>query len=266
MIAERLNLSFKHQVELKREGILGINISILNLYMALEQLEDWITTGKQKYVCVAPAHSIMEGYNQPALKRIFNESGMTTPDGMAVVWLLKLRGHHHVQRVYGPDLLLATCAYGLKRGYRHYFYGGEQGVVETLVDRLCAKYSGLQVAGTFTPPFQALTAKDDQKIIDQINVAHADILWVGLGSPKQEYWMHAHLGRLKVPVMIGVGAAFDFLSGRKPQAPLWMQRSGLEWLFRFSNEPRRLWPRYRQYPKFVLLAILELIGMLQTRS
>ena len=249
-----------------RQSILGVNVSILNMQMAMEQLDHWVTSRTQNYVCVTPAHSIMDGYNQPDLKRILNGSGMTTPDGMAVVWLLKLKGHRHVQRVYGPDLLLATCEHGLKKGYRHYFYGGASGVVDKLVERLSMQYPGFQVAGTFMHPFQPMSVDDDRKIIDQINATHADIVWVGLGSPKQEFWMHAHLGRLHAPVMVGVGAAFDFLSGNKPQAPVWMQRNGLEWLFRLGNEPRRLWPRYRQYPKFILLAVSELLGVTRIQS
>jgi N-acetylglucosaminyldiphosphoundecaprenol N-acetyl-beta-D-mannosaminyltransferase len=264
MITEQINVSGRFHVLPKRESILGVNVSALNVQMALEQLGHWVTTRTQHYVCVAPAHSIMDGYNQPALKQIFNGSGMTTPDGMAVVWLLKLKGYRHVQRVYGPDLLLATCEYGLQKGYRHYFYGGAPGVADRLVERLSKKFPGLQVAGTFTPPFHPMSVEDDEKIIDEINQAQADIVWVGLGSPKQEYWMHTHMGRLNAPIMVGVGAAFDFLSGTKPQAPLWMQRSGLEWLFRLANEPGRLWPRYRQYPKFILLAVAELLGVNQS--
>jgi len=266
MITEQINVSDRFQMQPKRETILGIKVSTLNMLMALEQLDQWVTARTQNYVCVAPAHSIMDGFNQPDLKRILNGSGMTTPDGMAVVWLLKLKGHRHVQRVYGPDLLLATCEHGLIKGYRHYFYGGAPGVVHKLVEKICARYPGLQVAGTMMHPFHSVSVEEDAKIIDQINAAHADIVWVGLGSPKQEIWMHEHLGRLNSPVMVGVGAAFDFLSGNKPQAPLWMQRSGLEWLFRFGNEPKRLWPRYRQYPKFLLLAVLELLGLIKTQT
>jgi N-acetylglucosaminyldiphosphoundecaprenol N-acetyl-beta-D-mannosaminyltransferase len=190
---------------------------------------------------------------------------MTVPDGMAIVWILKLKGHRHVRRVYGPDLLKAACKYGLEKGYRHYFYGGASGVTEKLVQKIRTDFPSLQIAGTFTPPFRPLTTEEDEEVIHQINKAEADIVWVGLGSPKQEFWMQTHLGRLHVPVMVGVGAAFDFLSGSKPQAPLWMQRNGFEWMFRFFNEPKRLWPRYSQYPKFILLVLSEFLGLLKTR-
>ena len=243
------------------ENILGIKVSALNMNTAVEQLDGWIAERILQYVCVVPAHSIMDSYHQPDLRAIFNSSGMTTPDGMAVVWLLRLKGHRHVERVYGPDLLLATCRHGLQKGYRHYFYGGASGVADRLIERLSAQCPGLQIAGALSHPFRPITLEEDREIISQINESHADIIWVGLGSPKQEIWMHAHLGRITAPVMVGVGAAFDFLSGNKPQAPAWMQRSGLEWLFRFAHEPKRLWPRYRQYPKFIVLAASELLGV-----
>jgi N-acetylglucosaminyldiphosphoundecaprenol N-acetyl-beta-D-mannosaminyltransferase len=188
---------------------------------------------------------------------------MTTPDGMAVVWILNLKGYRGVRRVYGPDLLLASCQHGLEKGYRHYFYGGAPGVAERLGAKLRARLPMLQVAGSYTPPFCSLSVEEDAAIVCQINAARADIIWVGLSSPKQEFWMHAHLGKLSAPVMVGVGAAFDFLSGNKPQAPVWMQHTGLEWLFRLLSEPRRLWPRYRQYPKFAMLVIAEWLGLIE---
>lgn len=251
------------QMELaaNRENILGTYVNTLNMEMALAQLDHWVKERSRQYVCCTPAHSIMDGYNQPALQTIFNSSGMTVPDGMAVVWLLKLKGYRHVSRVYGPDLLMATCMVGCQKGYRHYFYGGDEGVTEKLVQKVSAQCPGIKVAGIHTPPFRPLTPKEDEQIVERLNQKEVDILWVGLGSPKQEVWMQEHRHRLKAPVMVGVGAAFDFLSGNKPQAPVWMQRNGLEWLFRFVNEPKRLWPRYRQYPKFLLLAALQLLGL-----
>ena len=245
----------------KRENILGTYVSALNMGMALEQLDAWISGQTRNYVCVTPAHSIMDGYHHTALRTIFNSSGMTVPDGMAVVWLLKMKGHQNVGRVYGPDLLMAACEYGCEKGYRHYFYGGASGVTGKLVQKISEQIPSLTVAGTYSPPFRPLTTEEDEAVVDAINHSGADIVWVGLGSPKQELWMDEHRSRIESPVMVGVGAAFDFLSGNKPQAPLWMQRNGLEWLFRFTHEPKRLWPRYRHYPKFVLLAMLDLFGL-----
>ena len=190
-----------------------------------------------------------------------NASGLTTPDGMAIVWLLRLQGHRRVSRVYGPDLMLSLCRHGLERGIRHFLYGGDKGVVEELSASLLTRFPGLQIVGTHTPPFGELTEEEDRQAVESINACNPDIVWVGLSTPKQERWMAVHLGRIEAPVMIGVGAAFDFLSGRKRQAPRWMQRAGLEWLFRLASEPRRLWPRYRRYPLFVLLAIAQLLGL-----
>lgn len=244
-----------------RENLLGTHVSAINMEMALTQFDLWLAERRSQYVCVTPAHSIMDGYNQPKLRTIFNASGMTVPDGMAIVWILKLKGHSHVQRVYGPDLLMAACEHGLPKRCRHYFYGGAPEVTEKLAQRLLNDFPGLQIAGIYTPPFRPLTTEEDEEVTQQINEANADIIWVGLGSPKQEFWMQAHLDKINTSIMVGVGAAFDFLSGNKPQAPLWMQHNGLEWLFRLLHEPKRLWPRYRQYPKFVVLIILGFFGI-----
>lgn len=249
-----------------RENILGTYVSALNMDMALAQIDFWIKEGICNYVCVTPAHSIMDGYHHSDLRAIFNASGMTVPDGMAIVWLLKMKGHQSVGRVYGPDLLMAACEYGCDKDYRHYFYGGASDVTGKLIQKISAKIPNLQVAGVSSPPFRPLTAEEDEAVINAINSSGANILWVGLGSPKQEIWMDKHLARIHVPVMVGVGAAFDFLSGNKPQAPLWMQRNGFEWLFRFLHEPKRLWPRYRQYPKFIFLATLDILGLKKFNS
>jgi N-acetylglucosaminyldiphosphoundecaprenol N-acetyl-beta-D-mannosaminyltransferase len=221
----------------------------------------WITDSHHAYVTVTPAHAVMDAYRDPELRRIFNASGMTTPDGMAIVWLLKLQGYRGVSRVYGPDLMLETCRAGLEPGYRHFLYGGAEGVAERLAARLRASFPGIRIVGTHTPPFRDLAAEEDRIVVDRLNASEADIVWVGLSTPKQERWMADHRSRLAAPVLIGVGAAFDFLSGTKPQAPRWMQRSGLEWLFRLASEPRRLWPRYRQYPRFVVLALAQIVGL-----
>jgi N-acetylglucosaminyldiphosphoundecaprenol N-acetyl-beta-D-mannosaminyltransferase len=245
---------------LSRVNILGVNVSAINLGQAIERIEDWITYRSMNYVCVTPAHSVMDCVRNPALRKIFNASGLTTPDGMSLVWLLKLKGQRHVDRVYGPDLMKAICQRSVAMGWSHYLFGGEVGVVEALSTTLQKNYPGIQIAGTWCPPFHPLTQEEDENITNDINLAHADIVWVGIGSPKQERWMAEHLGRLNAPVMVGVGAAFDYLSGKKRQAPRWMQRSGLEWLFRLGTEPRRLWRRYIQYPYFGWLVFIQLLG------
>ena len=242
-------------------NVLGVLISPIRMGDALRAIEQWVIERRGTYVTVTPAHAVMDAYYDPELRRFFNASGLTTPDGMAMVWLLRLQGHRHVERVYGPDLMEEVCRHGLERGYRHFLFGGEQGVAQVLQNRLCDRFAGLSIVGTLTTPFGAVSVEEDLAIVDKINAARPDVVWVGLGTPKQERWMAAHLGRLTAPVMIGVGAAFDFLSGRKPQAPRWMQRIGMEWFFRLATEPRRLWPRYRQYPWFALLVLSQITGL-----
>ena len=240
-----------------RINILGVNISAINMAMAVNTIENWIAHCDQHYVCVTPAHGVMECQGNAELRQIFNSSGLTTPDGMGIVWLLKLKGQRHVDRVYGPDLMLAICERSLNCGWRHFFYGGSTQVVEELAQRLQARFPGLNVLGTYSPPFRPLTDEEDRLLIKQINALEPDIVWTGISTPKQERWMADHIGRIKAPVFIGVGAAFDFLSGHKRQAPKWVQRAGLEWLFRLVNEPNRLWRRYIQYPLFILLVLAQ---------
>jgi N-acetylglucosaminyldiphosphoundecaprenol N-acetyl-beta-D-mannosaminyltransferase len=248
-------------MDYQRVNILGVGVSAIHMGQALAVLEEWIEKRNQQYVCVTPAHAVMDCYHDPRLRAIFNASGLTTPDGMAIVWLLKLHGQRSVGRVYGPDLMREVCKFSVAKGWRHFLYGGEVGVLERLKSRLEAEYLGIQIVGTFSPPFRSLAEQEDQEIVDKINSARPDIIWVGISTPKQVQWMHDHLGKVNASVLIGVGAAFDFLSGRKPQAPRWVQRSGLEWLFRLISEPRRLWRRYAQYPLFVVLVLAQMLGL-----
>jgi N-acetylglucosaminyldiphosphoundecaprenol N-acetyl-beta-D-mannosaminyltransferase len=241
--------------------VLGVSISAVNLPLAVSTIDRWIAERTPNYVCVTGVHGVMESQNDPKLKAIHNAAGMVTPDGMPMVWMNRMAGNAHVTRVYGPDLMLDVCAASAARGElgaKHFFYGGAQGVAELLRTRLIERFPALQVVGTYCPPFRPLTAEEDQKLIEQIDASGADIVWVGLSTPKQEYWMASHLRRLKAPVLIGVGAAFDFHAGLKKQAPKWMQRSGMEWFFRLVTEPRRLWKRYlRNNPLFVYYLLLE---------
>jgi N-acetylglucosaminyldiphosphoundecaprenol N-acetyl-beta-D-mannosaminyltransferase len=229
--------------------------------LALDCLQNWLSRHEPVYVCVTPAHTVMDCQKDEALRQIFNHSGMTTPDGMAVVWLARLKGFKEVRRVYGPDLMLAACQAFVSSGVRHYFYGGHPEVLLRLIETLQTRFPGIQIAGWNAPPFRELSAEEHQADLEKIRAAAPDIVWVGLGSPRQERWMNENLQALNGPVLIGVGAAFDFISGNKPQAPRWMQRSGLEWLFRLGTEPRRLWRRYIEYPRFVSLALLQQLGL-----
>jgi N-acetylglucosaminyldiphosphoundecaprenol N-acetyl-beta-D-mannosaminyltransferase len=237
-------------------------VSAINLNMALTQIDQWIAQQNHQYVCVTGVHGVMESQHDQALRRIHNEAGMVTPDGMPLVWLNQLAGNTHVDRVYGPDLMLALCDSSQSKGYRHFLYGGNTGVPEQLALQLQKRFPALQIVGTYSPPFRSLTAEEDQQIVDLINQTQPDIVWVGLSTPKQERWMSTHVGRLTASVLIGVGAAFDFHAGLKAQAPSWVQRSGLEWLFRLLTEPRRLWRRYlTNNPRFLLLVLLQLSGL-----
>jgi N-acetylglucosaminyldiphosphoundecaprenol N-acetyl-beta-D-mannosaminyltransferase len=244
-----------------RTNVLGVGVSALTMDSAVQIIDGWIVRQQPHYVCVSGVHGVMESQRDERLRRIHNAAGLVTPDGMPLVWLNHLHGQRHVERVYGPDLLLAVCAHSLTAGYRHYFYGGAEGVPELLAARLSERFPGLQVAGTFSPPFRALTADEDADVIARINASQADIVWVGLSTPRQERWMADHVGRLRAPVLVGVGAAFDFHAGLKPQAPRWMQRNGLEWLFRLLSEPRRLARRYLlNNPLFVFLVVQQALG------
>ena len=241
-------------------NILGVMVSAITPEEADLCLQRWIDSNARQYVCVTGVHGVMESQRDPALKEIHNAAGMVTPDGMPLVWMARRLGFLHVQRVYGPDLMRRMTAIAAKRGYRNYYYGGVPGVSKQLAEVLTRAHPGLQVAGYFAPPFHPLSKEEDDAVVERINASRPDIVWVGLSTPKQERWMAAHLGRINAPVMIGVGAAFDFLAGRKRQAPRWMQSSGLEWAFRMATEPRRLAGRYmRNNPAFVLSALRQLL-------
>ena len=227
-----------------RANILGVGVSAIDVGQALDTITKWIENGERRYVCVSGVHGLMECQRDATLRRIHNQAGLVTPDGMPLVWLSRLKGFGGVRRVYGPDLMLDCCRVSIERGYRHFLYGGADGVPELLAERLRQRFPGLRIVGCLSPPFRALSPEEDESIVRRINDADPDIVWVGLSTPKQERWMHAHRDRILAPVLIGVGAAFDFHAGLKRQAPRWMRHSGLEWLFRLGTEPRRLWRRY----------------------
>jgi N-acetylglucosaminyldiphosphoundecaprenol N-acetyl-beta-D-mannosaminyltransferase len=243
-----------------RTNILGVQVSAINLSEAVETVERWIREGGRNYVCVTSVHGLMESRRDERLRDIHNRAGLVTPDGMPLVWLSRLLGNSRTERVCGRDLMRELTAVSAVRGYRHFYYGGAEGVAEKLKQALIIEYPRLAVAGVLCPPFRQLTQEEDDVVVDDINTARPDIVWVGLSTPKQEQWMASHVGRIDAPVMIGVGAAFDFLAGTKRQPPVWMQRNGLEWLFRLCSEPRRLWRRYAYIvPGFAVLAAGELL-------
>jgi N-acetylglucosaminyldiphosphoundecaprenol N-acetyl-beta-D-mannosaminyltransferase len=238
---------------MQRVDILGVHVSAINQAMAVDEIGRWIADHEQHYVCVTGVHGVMECQRDPELRAIHNASGLTTPDGMPMVWAGRRAGASWMSRVYGPDLVLAVLEVAQARGWSSFFYGGKEGVPEQLVGRLRARFPDLRVAGTYSPPFRALTPEEDAALVDRINAAAPDLVWVGLSTPKQERWMAAHVGRLEAPALLGVGAAFDIHAGTLKQAPRWMQRSGLEWAYRLYREPRRLWRRYASNnPRFAV--------------
>ena len=227
---------------------------------ALATIERWIAARTPNYVCITGVHGVIESQANSRLMGVHNKAGLVTPDGMPLVWMSRALGYRRTRRVYGPDLMHALSSLSARRGYTQFYYGGNDGVADLLKQALEAQYPGLPVVGTHTPPFGDLTAAEDEAIVAKINAAGPDIVWVGLSTPKQEYWMSEHLKRIDAPVMIGVGAAFDFLAGLKPQAPVVMRRNGLEWLYRLVTEPRRLWRRYLYIvPRFIVLAGAQLL-------
>lgn len=245
-----------------RTNVLGVGISATTIPCTVAAVENWIARGERRYICVTGVHGVLECQRDPRLRRIHNASGLTVPDGMPMVWLSHHAGHREVERVYGPDLMLALCARAAARGYSLFLYGAAPGVADQLASTLERRFPELRVAGTYSPPFRVLTEDEERALAERFAALRPDITFVGLSTPKQERWMAAHVGLLETRVMIGVGAAFDFHTGRVKQAPVWMRRSGLEWLYRLTREPRRLWRRYvLGNPRFVLLIALQLAGI-----
>lgn len=233
--------------------VLGVDVSAMTVEQTVALFKTWREQERSAYVTVTGVHGVMECQRDEALRRIHNEADLVTADGMPLVWLHWLAGRRGAARVYGPDLMLEVCRASVTNGWRHYLYGGAAGVPQSLRASLEERFPGIAVVGTHSPPFRALTKEEDEAECAAINDSGADFVWVGMSTPKQERWMAAHRERLPNKVLIGVGAAFDFHTGRKRQAPRWMQRSGLEWLFRLATEPRRLGGRYlRNNPEFLL--------------
>jgi N-acetylglucosaminyldiphosphoundecaprenol N-acetyl-beta-D-mannosaminyltransferase len=247
---------------MNRVNVLGVGISVLNLPAALAEIADAISNRRKGYICVTGVHGVMEAQNDEAFRTILNGAFLCTPDGMPMVWAGKIAGHSAMQRVYGPDLMLDICTWSQENPCRHFFFGGAPGVAGQLAEKLKGRFPKLEIVGTFTPPFRPLNPTEENELSRIVRAARPDIFWVGLSTPKQEKFMAQYLPKLDATLMIGVGAAFDFLSGRVKQAPRWMQRSGLEWVYRLCSEPRRLAGRYfRNNPLFATKFALQLTGL-----
>jgi len=258
-------LSFdKRFVSEGRPTVLETRFSAVDMRSAVETVMNWLTgpSDKCRYVCVSGVHGVMEASQDGEFRRILNSADLNVPDGMPIVWIGRLAGFGHMGRVFGPDLMLEVCKMSARAGVTHYFYGGNEGVADELAEKMGGAFPGLKIAGTYCPPFRPLTREEEDKMIVEISSTHPDILWVGLSTPKQEKWAARMASRLHAKVILCVGAAFDYNTGRLRRAPQWMQWSGLEWLYRVLQEPRRLYKRYlRNNPLFVFLALRQLLGL-----
>jgi len=234
--------------------VLGIPLALTDYEGTLDWVQDTVAAGQRGYVCVANVHAVMAAAEDEGLRLALLGSSINVPDGQPLVWALSALGHPLDGRVYGPELMARACARGVEAGQRFYLYGGRnQGALVQLALNLRQRYPGLQVVGGYSPPHRPLSGEERLAVVKQINASRADVVWVGIGVPKQEKWMAELRAQLDAPVLIGVGAAFDFHAGLVPQAPNWIQESGLEWAYRLAHEPRRLWRRYSRYnPRFVL--------------
>jgi N-acetylglucosaminyldiphosphoundecaprenol N-acetyl-beta-D-mannosaminyltransferase len=237
-------------------SILGTRVDTCSYESAGRSILDWGQKRESRYVCVANVHMVMEAYDSPGIRNLVNAADLVVPDGMPLVWTLRRLGSAGQERVYGPELTLRLLSEATEKSIPVGFLGGTQETIDLLVKNVSRRFPAVQIAYRFNPPFRPVSSDEDELIVKEINDSGARVLFVGLGCPKQETWMAAHVGRVQA-VMIGVGAAFDFIAGTKRQAPKWMQPIGLEWLYRFSQEPGRLWRRYLYHnPRFILLVML----------
>lgn len=243
-------------------NVLGIRVNAINAAEAADRCEELIASGRQGQVCVTGVHGVMEAQADPKFRAILNRSFLTVPDGMPLVWVGRLQGHRTMGRVYGPDLMLELFRRSVSRGYRHFLYGGQEGVAEQLAECMRRRFPGVQIVGTYTPPFRPLNVEEESELQARVAAYKPDIVWVGLSTPKQEKFMAQYLNRLDTKLMLGVGAAFDIHTGRIEDAPLWIKNSGLQWLHRMVQEPRRLSKRYLiNNPKFILRIAFQLMGI-----
>jgi N-acetylglucosaminyldiphosphoundecaprenol N-acetyl-beta-D-mannosaminyltransferase len=242
---------------------LGVRVDAVQIPDVIAMMEQWIEKREHcHYVAVTGMHGVTEAQHDAGFKHILNAADLVVPDGMPLVWLGRLRGFPLPRRVYGPELMTTFCQHSTSKGYRHFFFGGSSGLPERLAEKLRQRIPRLQIAGTFSPPFSRVTPEEDKATVEMINATSPDVVWVGLSEIKQGRWMYEHRRDLNAPILVGVGAAFDFLAGAKRQAPEWIRENGLEWLFRLLQEPRRLWRRYLVYgSEFVISVFLEQLGV-----
>jgi N-acetylglucosaminyldiphosphoundecaprenol N-acetyl-beta-D-mannosaminyltransferase len=242
-------------------AVLGVPLGLTDYESTLDWIDQTVATRDQEYVCVCNVHAVMASAEDPELRAALLGSSVNVPDGQPLVWALNLLGHSLNDRVYGPELMARHCARAATSGQRLYLYGGRnQGALVQLALNLRQRYPGVRIVGGYSPPHRPLSPEEREAVIKEINSSRADVVWVGIGVPKQEKWMAEMRPHLEAPVLAGVGAAFDFHAGLVPQAPAWIQSSGLEWAYRLVHEPRRLWRRYLRYnPRFVYAFARQLV-------
>jgi N-acetylglucosaminyldiphosphoundecaprenol N-acetyl-beta-D-mannosaminyltransferase len=245
-----------------RANVLGVGVHAIDLLSAAGIIESAVDEGRKGYVCTTGVHGVMEAQRDPRFRRILNEALLVTPDGTPTVWIGRIQGHSTMKRVFGPDLILEVCRRSAGTGMRHFLYGGNPGIADELAESLQRRFPGLEVVGTFTPPFRPLEPSEQLDLEKQLETARPDIVWVGLSTPKQERFMADNFRRLRCKIMIGVGAAFDIHTGHVKDAPKWVKDAGLQWAHRLCQEPRRLWKRYLVNNSAFLVAIgLQLAGL-----
>jgi N-acetylglucosaminyldiphosphoundecaprenol N-acetyl-beta-D-mannosaminyltransferase len=241
-------------------NVVGTPVSLVSLEPLLRVFDEWVANPKDRYVVFRDVHGVIAARSNQKLDLSHKKADIVAPDGMPLVWTLRAGGAGILSRLCGPDVLPAACEYGLSRSWRHYFYGGTPDVAERLISELTKNYPGIQIAGSQCPPFRPLTSDEREIACADIRAAQPDFVWVGLGTPKQEIWMSEHRGQCGGAIMLGVGAAFDIHANLVRRAPGWMQRAGLEGVYRLLSEPKRLWKRYLvMAPFFVILAMREVI-------
>ncbi|HEY8770076.1 MAG TPA: WecB/TagA/CpsF family glycosyltransferase [Thermoleophilaceae bacterium] len=246
----------------KRRELLGIPVAVTDYDEVMSVMDRLVETREKGYFCAAPVHAVMVAQDEPETLAALRGATLVVPDGMPLVWAVNMLGEQLENRVYGPELMLRYSDRCAERGHRVWLYGGrDQGSLAQLALSLRRRHPGIQIVGGYSPPFRPLTREEEDSLIAQVNEAKPDVLWVGIGVPKQEKWMARMRSALDVPVMCGVGAAFDFHAGRISQAPTWMQEHGMEWLYRIAQEPRRLLPRYLWFnPRFVISVARQLLA------
>jgi N-acetylglucosaminyldiphosphoundecaprenol N-acetyl-beta-D-mannosaminyltransferase len=227
----------------------------------LDMIDEWIASDARHFVCTVDVHALMESETNDDIRRIYrSDAAVVTADGMPIVWFLRRRGRPTAERICGPDLMPALFRRSETRRYRNFLYGASSETLARLRDRLTREFPRAHIVGTFSPPFRALSEAEEANVVDMLNATEPDIVWVGLGAPKQDRWMAAHRATLHAPVLIGVGAAFDMLAGTVRRAPVVMQRTGCEWMFRIAQEPRRLLKRYvKSNSQFAIRLLIEML-------